>query len=100
MFNRQLREMIIALETIGKARWEEAEKYRARVEVSLQNHFVQSEKKASEDAIIHEQIRSSISRVHSRIDRIVWKIITWQSALIALGLSVIGYLLINGVPWK
>lgn len=38
-------------------------------------------------------IKSSFDRVHGRLDKIMW-------AVLGLLVTMVGWLLINGVPWK
>lgn len=65
----------------------------------LTGHQTEAAKMHAENSAAIDQLRASIARVHSRIDGIVWKLLGWQTGLIVLGLSVLGWLLINGTPW-
>ena len=104
IWRRSTREIATTLEATERAHHEDAAASRARFERALTDHTVETARMHAEQSASIALLRASISKVHDRIDRwqsaLLWKLIGWMGTLIALGLSVIGYLLVNGVRWK
>lgn len=46
-----------------------------------------------------QDIKASIATIHQRIDKLVGRWFAAAAGLIAVLLTLLGYLLVNGVPW-
>jgi len=101
MFGRRsTREIAVAAEATATARYEAAEAHRKGIEETLVAHQLETTRMHVENKGDIANLRQSISRVHQRIDGLIWKIISWQAALMIIGLGIMGYLLANGIPWE
>lgn len=101
---RPTREIVIALEATSASRYEAAELHRAQIAEALSKHAAETAAMHAEGKAALADVRTSVSRVHERIDgftsKITWKIIAWLTALNGAAFSIIVYLITKGVPWR
>ena len=46
-----------------------------------------------------EKMSAGQTRIHSRVDSIFTRLLTWGGSLVGVLLAMLAYLLINGAPW-
>jgi len=100
MFGRRsTRDIAVAAEATATARYDAAESHRRAVEEALAVHRNETVVMHTENKAEISNLQNAISKVHSRIDGIIWKIVSWQAAVMIIGLGIMGWILSNGLPW-
>ena len=91
-------------DTLAIARHETATADRRRLEEAMEAHrrdslAMQQENKIAA-AAVHAELAISNTKLHERIDYLMWRLMGALAAIITAEMAAMGYLMTKGLPWE